>query len=138
MPPFILWHSATTFVSAMAVSLAKDYDKFVLRLPPGLRDRIKAEAERNNRSMNAEISHTLESTYPAPISLEEVVSDVKATIQLLKKFKGQTLLMSLADDLDHLMLDISRSAEMSPEDRAAAKDHVSDHGKFTRFVPPDS
>jgi hypothetical protein len=30
-------------------------DKYVLRLPDGMRDRIKAAAEKNNRSMNAEI-----------------------------------------------------------------------------------
>lgn len=30
-------------------------DKFMLRLPDGMRDRIKAAAEANNRSMNAEI-----------------------------------------------------------------------------------
>lgn len=56
----------------MAVSLAKDLDKFVLRLPPGLRDRIKAVAEGNNRSMNAEIVATLEAEYP------EVAFDVGA------------------------------------------------------------
>lgn len=30
-------------------------DQFVLRLPDGMRDRIKAEAEKSGRSMNAEI-----------------------------------------------------------------------------------
>ncbi|MEW6257435.1 MAG: Arc family DNA-binding protein [Pseudomonadota bacterium] len=30
-------------------------DKFMLRLPDGLRDKIKAEAKANLRSMNAEI-----------------------------------------------------------------------------------
>lgn len=39
-------------------------DKYVLRLPDGMRDRIKAAAERNNRSMNAEIVATLEEAYP--------------------------------------------------------------------------
>lgn len=34
-------------------------DKYVLRLPDGMRDRIKAAAEANNRSMNAEIVHAL-------------------------------------------------------------------------------
>jgi hypothetical protein len=34
---------------------AQTQDKFVLRLPDGLRDQIKASAEQNNRSMNAEI-----------------------------------------------------------------------------------
>lgn len=39
-------------------------DKFIVRLPDGMRDRIKAAAEANNRSMNAEIVATLERTYP--------------------------------------------------------------------------
>jgi hypothetical protein len=38
-------------------------DKYVLRLPDGLRDRIKAEAEAENRSMNAEIIAVLEKWY---------------------------------------------------------------------------
>lgn len=36
----------------------------MLRLPDGMRDRIKAAAEANNRSMNAEIVHALSSLYP--------------------------------------------------------------------------
>ena len=35
-------------------------DKFMLRLPDGLRDRMRIEAEHNNRSMNAEIVLRLE------------------------------------------------------------------------------
>lgn len=41
-------------------------DRFIVRLPDGMRDRIKAAAEANNRSMNAEIVSALESAYPAP------------------------------------------------------------------------
>ncbi|RVT80197.1 Arc family DNA-binding protein [Agrobacterium sp. CNPSo 2736] len=37
-------------------------DKYVLRLPDGMRERIKYEADRYGRSMNAEIIHRLEST----------------------------------------------------------------------------
>lgn len=33
----------------------RESDRFMLRLPDGMRDRIKAAAEANNRSMNAEI-----------------------------------------------------------------------------------
>lgn len=43
-------------------------DKFMLRLPDGMRDRIKAAAEASNRSMNAEIVGALEEKYPAPTS----------------------------------------------------------------------
>lgn len=42
-------------------------EKFVLRLPDGMRDRIKAAADSNNRSMNAEIVATLEEKYPKPV-----------------------------------------------------------------------
>lgn len=41
-------------------------DKYVLRLPDGMRNRIKMAAEKNKRSMNAEIIDTLEREYPEP------------------------------------------------------------------------
>lgn len=41
-------------------------DRYMLRLPDGMRDRIKSAAASNNRSMNAEIIATLEEKYPAP------------------------------------------------------------------------
>lgn len=41
-------------------------DRFLLRMPEGLRDRIAAAAKRNGRSMNAEIVSVLEERYPAP------------------------------------------------------------------------
>jgi plasmid stability protein len=43
-------------------------DQFVLRFPDGMRDRIKAVADRNGRSMNAEIIARLEQS----IGFEEV------------------------------------------------------------------
>lgn len=51
-------------------------DKFMLRLPDGMRDRIKAAAEAANRSMNAEIVATLEEKYPAPpLVWNEIMED---------------------------------------------------------------
>lgn len=40
----------------------RDSDKFMLRLPSGMRDRLKALAESNKRSMNAEIVARLQTT----------------------------------------------------------------------------
>lgn len=37
-------------------------DQYLLRLPPGLRDQIQADADRNGRSMNAEIIARLSGT----------------------------------------------------------------------------
>lgn len=42
---------------------SRDLDKFVLRMPEGMRDNIRIEAVRNKRSMNAEIVYHLERAY---------------------------------------------------------------------------
>jgi hypothetical protein len=48
-------------------------DQFVLRFPEGMRDRIKAAAERNNRSMNAEIVAALEEAFPEVMEVGEYI-----------------------------------------------------------------
>lgn len=45
-------------------------DKFMLRLPDGMRERIKTAAIVNDRSMNSEILATLENKYPPLVSSE--------------------------------------------------------------------
>lgn len=52
-------------------------DKLLLRFPEGLRDRIKATAEANKRSMNAEIIAALEQVFPDPnaISFPDEMTD---------------------------------------------------------------
>lgn len=37
----------------------RDWDKFMVRLPPGFRDQIKELAKENGRSMNSEIVQRL-------------------------------------------------------------------------------
>ena len=41
----------------------RDSDKFMLRLPDGMRDRIAAAATQNGRSMNSEIVARLQDTF---------------------------------------------------------------------------
>jgi len=41
-------------------------DKFMLRFPEGLRQQIKIEAAKNNRSMNAEVVYHLQRAYQRP------------------------------------------------------------------------
>ena len=50
----------------MSGKAGRGADQFMLRLPDGLRDRIKKNADFNMRSMNAEIVATLLHTYPEP------------------------------------------------------------------------
>jgi len=45
--------------------LTRDIAPFGVRMPPDLKARVKAAADANNRSMNAEIVNALEQLYPA-------------------------------------------------------------------------
>ncbi|MBY3086082.1 Arc family DNA-binding protein [Rhizobium laguerreae] len=62
----------------------RDQDKFMLRLPEGMRDRIKLSAERNGRSMNAEIVQALEQMFPPEPTVEEVLEKVHSALTLAK------------------------------------------------------
>jgi hypothetical protein len=58
-------------------------DKFMLRLPDGMRDKIKASAELNNRSMNAEIVQVLQNRYPDPPDVEDMITRAALLSKLL-------------------------------------------------------
>lgn len=59
----------------------RDSDKFMLRFPEGMRDRIAEVARANGRSMNAEIIARLESTFAE----RAVVTDPVANEALLNR-----------------------------------------------------
>lgn len=48
-------------------------DKYLLRLPDGMRERLKAAAQENNRSMNAEIVARLEQSFLTNIRADGVL-----------------------------------------------------------------
>jgi len=49
----------------------RDREKYVLRFPEGLRDRIKEMAERNCRSMNAEMVFHLQRAAYDPLEMKK-------------------------------------------------------------------
>lgn len=55
-------------------------DKFMLRMPDGMRDRLKDEAAANNRSLNAEIIARLERTLDPDQSVHPVALAVTEEI----------------------------------------------------------
>lgn len=88
--------SRCQYVSAMADdATGRDSDKFMLRLPDGMRDRLKAAAEANKRSMNAEIIARIESTLEAQslddqaaIELrDELVQEFSLAIRIVNSLK---------------------------------------------------
>lgn len=71
-------------------------DKYVLRLPDGMRERIKAAAEKNNRSMNAEIISRLEDSdrtaellEKAFASIKQLADDASYNVEVLKWMREQ-------------------------------------------------
>jgi hypothetical protein len=66
-------------------------DKFMLRMPEGMRDRIAEEAAKNKRSMNAEIVARLEETFQADdrYSVKQIQGpfDAETTEALVREIK---------------------------------------------------
>ncbi|NKK87564.1 Arc family DNA-binding protein [Rhizobium leguminosarum bv. viciae] len=62
--------------SLMAERTPQEQDKYVVRFPDGMRDRLKDEAAKNSRSLNAEIIARLEDSFEnsnrAPSSIDEI------------------------------------------------------------------
>ena len=81
----------------------QNQDKFIIRLPNGMRDRIKRAADRHNRSMNAEIVATLEEKYPVPTrSLAEMVEYIRH----LRDQAGEDVVkLAAADALEQATID---------------------------------
>lgn len=65
-------------------TMVKDYDQFQLRLPPGLRERIKEKATRADMSMNEAIVWVLEREFPPVQSLENKLEELAALAAILR------------------------------------------------------
>lgn len=70
-------------------------EQFALRLPTGLRDRIRAYADHHGRSMNTEIVRILEREFPEPLSISFIVDDLLELASVVRSGAGH-------DDIDRL------------------------------------
>lgn len=69
----------------MKKSTVQPQDKYVLRLPDGMRERIRAAAEENNRSMNAEILARLEETFDGSEELWDEVNRIAEAVEAIQR-----------------------------------------------------
>ncbi|MDX0438845.1 Arc family DNA-binding protein [Sinorhizobium medicae] len=86
-------------------------DQFMVRLPEGMRDRIKKAAERSGRSMNAEIVAALETYYPPEPSIYEVLDRVHKAIELAQNAQLTPYRKELIEALDQFSEQISSGME---------------------------
>jgi len=92
-------------------------DKYVIRLPDGMRDRIKAAADRNSRSMNAEIVATLENAYPAfskefleELSFMDQIDEIAAKLERVRA--EAELIASAREEMKKLDRTIAKADEI--------------------------
>lgn len=93
----------------------------MIRLPDGMRERIKAYAERNNRSMNAEIVRVLEREFPEPWPLEERLNELIEAMRVLGAGKGDQRVEHFITQLEETIEGIvsGRATGIDSETRAA-------------------
>jgi hypothetical protein len=88
----------------MSLPTSRESEKYVLRLPAGMRERIKAAATRNNRTMNAEIVAVLEEKFPAP-TISQYLADKLGPDSILE------LINTEKDDLPAAILKMNKRME---------------------------
>ncbi|HFP9395564.1 TPA: Arc family DNA-binding protein [Raoultella ornithinolytica] len=81
----------------MSEKQVRDYDKFMLRFPDGMRDAIAERAKRNGRSMNSEIVQILEDALGTNTQKELILTD--SDITELADAKPETI-KALVDALE--------------------------------------
>lgn len=63
----------------------RESDKFMLRLPDGMRDRLKDAAKANNRTLNAEIVARLERSFTADKEVEQIAFESGFETSMLRE-----------------------------------------------------
>nr|WP_313360448.1 Arc family DNA-binding protein [Mixta calida] len=96
----------------MSDKQVRDYDKFMLRMPEGMRDAITERAKRNGRSMNSEIISILEDRLYCgdgdldDLDANEMLEVIKIQRGLLDKYsefieRGSKTLQEISETLKH-------------------------------------
>lgn len=98
--------------------LAKDQDKIILRLPDGMRDRIKAAAARNKMSMNELVVEILEHQFPTPYTLSERIDELVDIVKAFRETINVDETRFLTEKIHETFLDIN-SGKIPLEDEAA-------------------
>lgn len=82
---------------------SRDLNRFLVRMPDGMRDRIAEIAKANGRSMNAEIVRTLEEAYPDEPVLDDLIHHARDVAKIYQEDPSNGLLRQLRDILNDLV-----------------------------------
>jgi hypothetical protein len=104
-------------------------DQFPLRLPDGLRDRIKTFATLNGYSMNSAIVQVLELYFPEPFSLEERMGRLADMARGLRELPSTPAVDKLIDELRETLAAVASGRGVTDEftnetERANLRTHL--------------
>lgn len=102
-------------------------DQFPLRLPPGLRDRIKDDAEIRGTSMNTLIVRALEEKYPEPMALDLRLEELVLLLRGFRAARGHE------GALDALSTEVRETMEAMASGRVASISET-DQRKISRVL----
>lgn len=108
-------------------------DKYIVRFPAGMRDRIAEAAKANNRSMNAEIVSRLEASFEHPPgSAETAAPEVTQELARLLRQQRQAQIEMLQVQISSLEDEIRRAHNPLAE-TLGALDLANEEGDATRI-----
>lgn len=96
--------------------LVRNQDQFLVRLPEGMRERIKAKADRAEMSMNEAIVHCLEHFFPAPKTMEERLNDLAEMVAILKGDNTYQGVEKLVDEVQKTINEVYTQSLRTPPD----------------------
>lgn len=120
-------------------------DQFVLRLPDGMRDLIKASASESGRSMNQEIVDALNEFFPVPPSEEDILYELKRLEHLVndienggKRYEIHSSLQDLAEKLTKVgkRMDpaVLLPSKIMSRIEALAEEHGTDRDRMAKYL----
>lgn len=89
-------------------TLVRNQEQFLVRLPDGMRDRIKAKADRAGMSMNEAIVWCLEQFFPAPATLEDRINSLAISVAALKRGSDlEGAIDEIVDEIDTTLREVA-------------------------------
>lgn len=95
---------------------AKEQEKFVVRLPQGMRDRIKAKADRAGMSMNEAVVLCLEQWFPTPRTIEQKLNELAEMAAILKGNDTYEGVDRLVSEVHDAIVDVYNKDVKTPPD----------------------
>lgn len=107
----------------MSDAPSRKQDQFIVRLPDGMREKIKVAAEANKRSMNAEIVARLEATFRVKSATlqSEIVNPTKP-LDLNDKAEVARLYRKTLEHLERLLAEVKQDVRNLSENAKPAAD----------------